>query len=72
MLSSRRAFTLTLDEAGAFTITRRRSAGPHLTHRFASDAGEWTAQTPAPSPIREGDRVSVELDPVYVRVVGAA
>ena len=66
-----RAFTLSLDPDGPCTITRRRSAGPHLTHRFAGAGGEWTAQTPAPSPIREGDRVSVELDPVYVRVVAA-
>ncbi|WP_323762900.1 ABC transporter ATP-binding protein [Maricaulis sp.] len=66
-----RAFTLSLDPDGPCTITRRRSAGPHLTHRFASEIGEWTAQTPAPSPIREGDRVSVELDPAYVRVVAA-
>ncbi len=66
-----RAFTLSLKPEGEYTITRRRSAGPHLTHRFASEAGEWTAQTPAPSPIQEGDRVSVELDPVYVRVVAA-
>jgi len=66
-----RAFALSLDPDGPCTITRRRSTGPHLTHRFASDAGEWTAQTPAPSPIREGDRVNVGLDPVYVRVVAA-
>tara|TARA_R110002073_G_scaffold126503_4_gene271248 strand:+ start:2865 stop:3896 length:1032 start_codon:yes stop_codon:yes gene_type:complete len=64
-----RAFALTASETGAFTITRRRSAGPHLNLRFASEAGDWTAQTPSPSSIAEGDRVSVTLDPVYVRVV---
>ena len=66
-----RALSLSLDADGVFTVTRRRSAGPHLTHRFHSDAGEWTAQTPSPSPIAEGDRVSVALDPAYVRVVAA-
>ncbi len=66
-----RAFMLTPDENGGFTITRRRSAGPHLNHRFAGATGEWTAQTPAPSALAEGDRVNVVLDPVYVRVVAA-
>lgn len=66
-----RAFQLNLSESGAFNITRRRSAGAYLSCRFASEAGEWTAQTPAPSPLAEGDRVSVTLDPAYVRVVTA-
>ncbi|MFY0637110.1 ABC transporter ATP-binding protein [Maricaulis maris] len=66
-----RALSLSLDADGVFTVTRRRSTGPHLTHRFHSGAGEWTAQTPSPSPITEGDRVSVTLDPTYVRVVPA-
>lgn len=64
-----RAFVLTLADHGTFTITRRRSAGPHLTCRFAGDRGEWTAQTPSPASIAVGDRVNVVLDPVYVRVV---
>ncbi len=64
-----RAFVLTPAENGAFTMTRRRSAGPHLTYRFSGEMGEWTAQAPSPISIITGDRVNVALDPVYVRVV---
>tara|TARA_R110002126_G_scaffold6830_4_gene34600 strand:+ start:452 stop:1483 length:1032 start_codon:yes stop_codon:yes gene_type:complete len=66
-----RAFAVSPSEMGGFTITRRRSTGPHLNHRFANETGEWTAQTPAPSSLAEGDRVSVVLDPAYIRVVTA-
>ncbi|WP_417496184.1 ABC transporter ATP-binding protein [Maricaulis sp.] len=64
-----RAFVLTPAENGAFTMTRHRSAGPHLTYRFSGEMGEWTAQAPSPISIITGDRVNVALDPVYVRVV---
>ena len=63
------AFVLTPAENGAFTMTRHRSAGPHLTYRFSGEMGEWTAQAPSPISIITGDRVNVALDPVYVRVV---
>ncbi len=64
------AFTLSLDEAGAFTVTRRRSAGSHLVHDFTNGAEtRWRAHTASPSPIGEGDTVSVTLDPAFLTVV---
>lgn len=66
------AFSLSLAEDGAFTVTRRRSAGTHLVMDFAPVAGDtphWHAHTASPSPIGEGDTVSVELDPAFVTVV---
>ncbi len=66
------AFGLSLAEDGAFTITRRRSAGTHLVFEFGlSEGGDthWHAHTASPSPLHEGDRVSVSLDPAYLSVV---
>ncbi|WP_300543404.1 ABC transporter ATP-binding protein [Maricaulis sp.] len=66
------AIGLTLDESGAFTVTRRRSAGTHLVFDISdSTQRHWHAHTPSPSPIGEGDSVSVTLDPAYVTVVEA-
>ena len=67
------AFALSLDNDGPFTVTRRRSAGTHLVHDFADDAGtRWRAHTALPSPIGEADRVSVTLAPAFVTVVASA
>ena len=35
------------------------------------DGRRWTAHTPFPSPIGDGDRVAVTLDPAYITVVTA-
>ncbi|WP_417491444.1 ABC transporter ATP-binding protein [Maricaulis sp.] len=67
-----RAFVLTPSETGAFTITRRRSAGADLNFRFSRGSDEWTAQMPAPSTLAEGDRVTVALAPSGVRIVANA
>lgn len=64
------AIVLALTEDGGFTVTRRRFAGTHLEIGLADASGRrWHSHIPAPSPIGEGDRVSVMLDPAYVTVV---
>jgi iron(III) transport system ATP-binding protein len=66
------AIRLTLDPDGDFTVVRRRSAGTHLVFTIeGGDGRRWTAHTPFPSPIGDGDRVAVTLDPAYITVVTA-
>jgi len=66
------AIRLTPSPDGAFTITRRRSAGTHLAFTIEDAAGQsFTTHTPVPSTLAVGDRVGVALDEAFVTVVGA-
>lgn len=60
------------DSDGPLRVTRRRPTGGQLSLVLtAADGSQWTAQTTSPSPIGEGDRVRVELNPQFLRVVPA-
>ena len=65
-----RAILLSGQPDGAFMVKRRRPAGSHIVMDVEDATGRiWTAHTLSPSPIGEGDRVGVTLDPRFVSVV---
>ena len=64
------AIAVSADANGAWEIAHCRAAGGQHTLRLvAGDGSLWTAYTKSPSPIGEGDNVSVVLDPQFIRVV---
>ncbi len=66
------AITVSADAAGAWSVAHCRTVGGQHTLRLvAGDGSLWTAYTKSPSPIGEGDTVSVVLDPQFIRVVAS-
>jgi iron(III) transport system ATP-binding protein len=66
------AISLSADAGGTLVVQHARPLGARIQLVVrAADGSQWTAQTLSPSPIGEGDKVSVTLNARFVRVVAA-